>query len=372
MGDFIVFGADVLDNPSVSTNSSAGNEGQGTATITGGTQPFEDDDIVVISAVNLTADGEIAPGSAISDITVFDTLADFQAGIVKFNYAPQNPGQTATVQSDVSGLGDGYVRFNANVIQPQDGGPSFNQLFVAPGTNLAASAQQPGGLTLDRNQDFDFNGDGDFDDPLEDGNNQFLVGDYVSPVPCFTAGTAILTPEGNRPVEDLRPGDLVVTRDNGVQPLRWVGQRRVRASGEFAPIQFEIGALSNAKPLLVSPNHRMLITGPSAQYLFSEREVLVAAKFLVNDTDIRRAPGGWVTYVHLLFDAHEIVWAEGCGSESLLPSCAIQGAERMDAASLREVELLYPELKMTEQPVQAARRCLTHHEASLLNTGTMH
>ena len=226
MSAFIVFGIDVLNGPNVSTNSSAGTGGQGTATITGGTQPFEDDDVIVFGTVRLTSEGEIGPGCAISDVTAYDSLADFQAGLVKLDYRPQNPGQTAKVQNDVSGLGDGYVRFNANVLVPENGGPSFSQLFVAPGTNLADAAAAPGGLTLNRFQDFDFNGDGDADDPpVEPANGRF-----------FVAGTAIATPSGPVAVEDLAAGDRVSTRDNGAQFVTRVGQRRVPDLGAMAPV----------------------------------------------------------------------------------------------------------------------------------------
>jgi len=260
VSEIIVFGIDVLDSPSVNTTNGAGNEGQGTVTITGGTQPFEDDDVIVFSTVNLTPSGEIGPGSAFDDITVYDSLADYQAGIVKYNYEPQNPGQTGSVQPNLSGLGDGYVRFNSNVLIPTDGGPTTNQLFIAPGTDLADSAQEPDGLTLDRNQDIDFNGNGVIDGPPEPGNNLFFVGDYTAPVPCFTAGTLILTPSGDRPIEDIRPGDRVITYDSGTQVVRWVGRRVVPAVAHLAPVSIAANAFGDHQRLVVSQNHRILRT----------------------------------------------------------------------------------------------------------------
>ncbi len=369
MGAFVVFGSDVLDSPSVSSNSGAGNQGQGTVTVSGGSQPFEDDDIIVFTTVNETADGQLNGGSAIADIVVYDSLEDYQAGIIKYNYAPQNPGQTASIQSDVSGLGDGYVRFNSNVLQPEDGGPTVNQLFVAPGTNLADAASQPGGITLDRNQDIDFNNDGNFDDPLEEGDNLFYVGDYTAAVVCFTAGTKILTPKGEVNIEDLKLGDHVVTVDNGNQPVRWVGCRRVRAHGRMAPVCIAENTFGVHRSLEVSQNHRILRRGPAISLLFADREVLVAAKHLVDNRNVTIRNGGWVTYVHVLFDDHELVWANGLLSESLLPSIhSISANNYAQLEALDEFRSIFGTIdeRETDPTVQAARRCLIKREALLL------
>lgn len=369
MGEFLVFGIDVLDGANVSTNSSAGNEGQGTATITGGTQPFEDDDIVVFSTVNDTADGQLSGSSAISDITVYDSIADYQAGIVKYNYSPQNPGQTASIQGDVSGLGDGYVRFNANVLVPDDGGPTFNQLFIAPGTDLAVAASEPGGLTLDRNQDIDFNSDGDFDDPLEDGDNLFYVGDYTASVICFAAGTKLLTPTGEVDIEALVPGQMVMTYDQGAQPVRWVGRRRMRAVGAMAPVHIAANTFGDHAALEVSQNHRILRSGPAISLLFAEHAVLVAAKHMVDNRQVTLRTSGWVEYVHVLFDDHQLVWANGLLSESLYPSA--HNIPQEDPAlieALTELKTIFGELFEKETGLQhmPVRRCLTKTEAMLL------
>ena len=159
--------------------------------------------------------------------------------------------------------------------------------------------------------------------------------------PCFAAGTLIETPDGPVPVEALRPGDLVLTRDNGAQTVRWAGHRRVSGRGTFAPVRFAPGAWGNARALLVSPQHRMLVTGWRAELYFGADEVLVAAKHLVNGDTIHVAPVDWVDYHHILFDGHEMVMAEGLVSESFHPGDYIMMA---DAGVRAELLALFPDL----------------------------
>ncbi|MEY8839650.1 Hint domain-containing protein, partial [Cribrihabitans sp. XS_ASV171] len=161
---------------------------------------------------------------------------------------------------------------------------------------------------------------------------------------CFTPGTLILTAAGPRPVETLRRGDLIVTRDEGLKPLRWVGQRSVAAQGRFAPIEIAPELLPGATaPLLVSPQHRMLWTGPQAQLLFGTAEVLVSAHHLLGQPGVRCRPGGAVTYLHLMLDRHEVIYANGAASESFFP-----GDAALDALSdqgREELFALFPELR---------------------------
>ncbi|MGV6811291.1 MAG: Hint domain-containing protein [Brevirhabdus sp.] len=194
-------------------------------------------------------------------------------------------------------------------------------------------------------------------------STQIAVGDFGPP--CFTSGTMIDTPDGPRRVEDIRPGDLVTTLDSGPQTVRWVGKRTVDGGGDFAPILFAPGALDNTTALLVSPQHRMLVDGWKAELFYGEDSVLVAAKHLVNNDTVTVAPCAEVTYVHILFDTHEVVMADGAPAESFFPG---------DFMLSRDVELraemlkIFPELA-TEGVANlpcTARRVLTGREAALL------
>lgn len=160
---------------------------------------------------------------------------------------------------------------------------------------------------------------------------------------CFVAGTRIATPSGPVPVERLRPGDLVLTLDHGARPLAWVGTVRARAIGALAPVVFAPGAVGNDRPLALSPLHRVRISDWRAHLMFGAPEVLVTARALVNGTTIRRRVGGGVTYAHLLFDRHELVFAEGAVTESLHPGA--QAMETLDDASRDEVLALFPALR---------------------------
>ena len=134
--------------------------------------------------------------------------------------------------------------------------------------------------------------------------------------PCFTTGTLILTENGEVPVEDLVEGDLVTTADHGPMPIRWIGKRTVKAEGRLAPICISKDTLGNRRDLLVSAEHRMVVSGTHVEALFAQDKFLAPAHALVDGDRIYRKTGGEVTYFHILFDQHEVVFAEGAPSES--------------------------------------------------------
>ncbi|MGK7652144.1 Hint domain-containing protein [Roseovarius sp. B08] len=183
---------------------------------------------------------------------------------------------------------------------------------------------------------------------------------------CFTPGTMILTSHGDRPVETLQVGDMVVTRDQGLRPIRWVGARTVRGHGRFAPIRVGANALDpTRKGLLVSPQHRILYTGYRAELLFGESEVLVPAKHLVDGRDVLRQPCDEVTYIHLMFDHHEVIYAEGFATESF--HAGDVGLDAIEEAAREELFALFPELRTAPgHHLETARTCLKKHEAALL------
>jgi hypothetical protein len=166
------------------------------------------------------------------------------------------------------------------------------------------------------------------------------IWDFVT---CFTRGTLIETENGPVAVEDITVGDKIMTVDRGLQSLCWIGSRTVQATGVMAPVMIRKGALGNTRDLLVSPQHRMLLSGWRAELYMGTDEVLVAAKHLVNDKTICVQNGGEVEYFHIMFDQHELVYAAGIASESFNPgSCAM---DALSKAAREEILTLFPELR---------------------------
>ncbi|MEY8882120.1 Hint domain-containing protein [Donghicola sp. XS_ASV15] len=185
---------------------------------------------------------------------------------------------------------------------------------------------------------------------------------------CFGAGTLITTKRGSIPIEYLLPGDKILTMDNGYKSVRWLGNRTVRATGKNAPIHIPAGALGNQRDLVVSPNHRMWMRSAEAELMLGDHEVLVPAKFLVGHNGITQQRGGLIGYHHMLFDQHEIVFAEGCPSESFHPG--MQAMDTLEQAAQDEILELFPELeKLDGEAMRAsalARQSVKAHEAPLL------
>ena len=150
----------------------------------------------------------------------------------------------------------------------------------------------------------------------------------------FTRGTRITLASGRQcPIEELAPGDRVLTRDDGVQELRWIGASTVRAMGEYAPICIRAGTLNNSDDLIVSPDHRLFIYQRQDRLGAGRAELLVKARHLVNGHSVCVQEGGFVDYFQLLFDAHHIIYAEGIAAESMQIDTRIAPALPDDVAA---------------------------------------
>lgn len=183
-----------------------------------------------------------------------------------------------------------------------------------------------------------------------DGSDSFV--NDQTPTPgnynvCFTAGTRVQTPHGPVCIETLRPGDLVLTRDHGPQRLAWIWTHThtpetLAKNDRIRPVRITRHALGNGLPsrdLVVSQQHRILIASRIAERIFGTPEVLISAKNMVALAGIDIVlPLGNITYVHMLFSNHEIVFAEDTASESLF--LGPQALRAMDTPALAELELL--------------------------------
>ncbi len=180
--------------------------------------------------------------------------------------------------------------------------------------------------------------------------------------PCFVRGTKIATLQGAKLVQDIEIGDMVLTADHGFQPVRWVGNRKVAGNAEHAPIRIAKGAMGNHRVLLVSPQHKMLVRGWKADLIFGAEEVLVPAKALINDKDIIVQRQSEVEYFHIMFDQHELIFAEGCATESFDPSADLI---TKDPDVFEELLALFPEKFMNRELIKThtARPTLRRSEA---------
>lgn len=191
----------------------------------------------------------------------------------------------------------------------------------------------------------------------------FASTDYVEPV-CFAAGTLIDTAEGPRPVEQFRPGHRVRTLNGRNAKVRWVGLRSYRVHDGNRPVRFRAGAIGNTRDLIVSPQHRILVRDWRVSLLFGLNGALVAAQEFVNGSDVVQEEVDVITYVHLLFDRHEIILSEGAPTESLYPGpCALNN---LAPAARQELLSVFPELENLSHVAPPVAPTLKSHEARLL------
>ncbi len=264
---------------------------------------------------------------------------------------------------------DEFLNVNAgDVVDGSESGDDFDCL------DLTGSAPAGGSLEVVLSDDNAENGVVNYFNADGSDAGQLVFTNIEKVVPCFTPGTLIATPKGERKVEDLNVGDRIITRDNGLQVIRWVGARDM--SGEelaidehLRPVLIREGALGKGLPerdMMVSPQHRVLVANDKTALYFGEREVLVAAKHLTDMDGVDVVEVSHTCYIHIMFDQHEVILSDGCWTESFQPgdlSLAGVGDE-----SREEILELFPELA-THEGVKAyasARKSLKKHEAKLV------
>jgi hypothetical protein len=182
-----------------------------------------------------------------------------------------------------------------------------------------------------------------------------------SSVICLTAGTLIGTPDGPRRIEELAVGDLVTTYDNGDQPIRMIHSRRIAGrdySGnrDIWPVRIGKAALGFGLPLRdlwVSPQHRMLYQSIRTNLMFGEEAVMVRAKSLTAGFARVHVDSALteVTYIHLVFDRHEVIFAEGSATESFHPGA--EGIAALDPDARVELYTIFPGLRLGENRAEA-------------------
>lgn len=163
----------------------------------------------------------------------------------------------------------------------------------------------------------------------------------------FARGTLITLATGAQvPIEALQPGDKVLTRDHGGQPIRWIGRATLKAVGPFAPVIITAGTLGNSGDLIVSQHHRMFLYQRQRMPGLPTSELLVQAKHLVDDERVFLREGGFVDYLSIVFDHHEIIYAEGVPAESLMVNDAT--VNRLPPELSADVKARFPGLSQVQ------------------------
>lgn len=174
----------------------------------------------------------------------------------------------------------------------------------------------------------------------------------------FARATMITLADGRQcAIEALSVGDRVLTRDHGPQILRWIGRTTLRAVGAFAPVVIAKGTLGNASDLIVSQHHRIFLYQRRRLPGVATAELLVQAKHLVDGDSVFLREGGFVDYFSLVFDRHEIIYAEGVPAESLMVTEAT--VARLPPEIAAEVEARFPGLTQVQHfGTEAGRQVL--------------
>ncbi len=215
------------------------------------------------------------------------------------------------------------------------------------------------------------------EDPADPGSGEQVVTTEhsLSVVVCFVAGTMISTPDGQVAIETLEVGDRVITRDHGMQRISWIGSttfpgRYVANNAHLRPVVIRKDAMSKGVPdrdLRVSRQHRILVRDWRADLLFGDPDgVLVPAFSLCNDsTIVEERPDAPVTYLHMAFDRHEVVYANGLEAESFHP--AERTVSGLSSPQRDELMEIFPELRAGEAfAYDAARKELRGRDAQVL------
>ncbi|MEL6167381.1 MAG: Hint domain-containing protein [Pseudomonadota bacterium] len=162
----------------------------------------------------------------------------------------------------------------------------------------------------------------------------------------------VRTPCGPRRVENIRKGDLIVTRDNGLQPVRMVWSRTLTAAElsadpGLAPIRFRPRALGPMMPqqdLVVGPDHRVFVPGYRLADMPDTTSRLIAARAIADGSDAAFADrsDGETAFYNIVFDQHQVFCVNGLPVESYLPS--IHALRALDQTISGDLAKIFPDL----------------------------
>jgi hypothetical protein len=149
---------------------------------------------------------------------------------------------------------------------------------------------------------------------------------------CYAAGTRIMTPTGEVPIERLHRDDMVMTVSGRPQPIHWIGHRCVNFRRHpnrqrILPVRIVAQAFGPGRPkraLLLSPDHAVYIEG-----------VLIPIRHLINGTTIAQIERQTITYYHIELPQHDVLIADGMPAETYLEAGARSAFANGDVVQLR-------------------------------------
>ncbi|MDX8348579.1 Hint domain-containing protein [Cognatiyoonia sp. IB215446] len=276
------------------------------------------------------------------DVTV---IAEFSVDIVDNDTSIENPDSDLTQQLDVSSI-PGFIGNST----------AFQTFETYTGTVNGESVTFTLVQFVGQQYMFLTEGSVDVNDVIEDTNNGATAAapseyDELPDFVCFTSGSCVETPTGPRPVETLKVGDMVFVAEGVSKPVRWIGCRHLNARvlqqcPHLRPVLIRKDAIAPNVPscdVRVSQQHRIALTSPLGELLFDANDVLIPARFLVNDESIVIDDACTdVEFIHVLFDQHELVNVAGLWSESFF--LGDTATNEMADDTLSEILELFPAL----------------------------
>lgn len=306
---------------------------------------FSADEFEVVSGANLgdplmTLDElcagdvyEFHPGGQARELAIRDAVAA-KSGSGQF-LKKGTSAQTVASGSEVGQMGD-YIRLDGRLTFMRRDGDTVDLLLIAilPAHGAEGELVFLPLAPIERKDSYTLI-------DIHEDPGEVRLSDITSV--AFTRGTMITLGDGRQcPVEQLQPGDVVLTRDNGPRPVRWIGTRTVRAVGPYAPVVIPKDTLGNFDDLIVSQHQRLFVYQRGRDRLTDTAEMLVKAASLVDEENVFIRSGGFVDYFHIVLDQHEIIYAECIPTESLLINDRTLG--QMPAELVEEVSTRLPSL----------------------------
>lgn len=189
------------------------------------------------------------------------------------------------------------------------------------------------------------------------------------PASFSASGMLIATQNGDVPIEELNQGELILTLDNGDRPLRWVESSKQLAISQLAPIQIPRRASAIARDACVSTHHQIRLADLQVKLFLVEMEILATANSVIKYFPISRDRPKFIKYFCIFLDTHQIIYSDGCPTESFDPDWSIWGELRTDTRA--ETLTLLPELERHRMSAHGSpcRACLEHSEAGLFDSG---